>query len=91
MELEILKTYIENNLANNFINPSKSSIGGLIFFNKKPNKNLRLCINYQDLNTLTIKNRYLLLFIEKSLDQFEQARYFTQFNFINTYHQIKLR
>ncbi len=40
VELETLKTYIKNNLANGFINPSKSPVGASIFFNKKPNKSL---------------------------------------------------
>ena len=46
VELEILKTYIENNLAKNFIKPSKSLARAPILFNKKPNGSLRLCIDY---------------------------------------------
>lgn len=38
--LEILKTYMENNLANSFIKPSKFSTGAFIFYIKKPNDNL---------------------------------------------------
>ncbi len=46
MELEILKTYIKNNLVNSFIKSSKSPAGAPIFFNNKPNRSLRLCIKY---------------------------------------------
>ena len=46
LELEILKAYIENNLTNNFIKPSKSPAGAFILFNKKPNSSLRLCVDY---------------------------------------------
>ncbi len=56
MELETLKAYIENSLANNFIRPSKSPIGTSILFDKMLDGNLRLCVNYQSLNNLTIKN-----------------------------------
>ena len=45
VELEILKTYIENNLANSFIRPSKSSARVSIFFDKKPNRSLKLCVH----------------------------------------------
>ncbi len=65
VELETLKAYIENNLANGFIRPSKSPTGALIFFDKKPDGSLRLCMNYQGLNNLTIKNRYSLLLVEE--------------------------
>ena len=46
VELEILKTYIKINLANGFIRPSKSPAGAPILFDRKPNKSLRLCVDY---------------------------------------------
>ena len=49
VELEILKTYIEINLANNFIWFSKSFTKVSILFNQKLNKNFRFYINYQGL------------------------------------------
>ena len=56
VELETLKSYIEINLANNFIRLSKSPVKATIFFNKKPDGSLQLCVDYQGLNNLTIKN-----------------------------------
>ena len=56
MELEMLKAYIENNLASGFIRPFKSPAGTPIFFDKKSNGSLRLCMDYQGFNNLTIKN-----------------------------------
>ena len=52
IELKTLKTYININLVNNFIKPFKSQIKVPIFFDKKPNKNLLLYIDYQKLNNL---------------------------------------
>ncbi len=46
VELETLKAYIKNNLANGFIRPSKSPARALIFFNKKSDRSLRLCMDY---------------------------------------------
>ena len=46
VELETLKIYIETNLANGFIRPSKSPTRAPIFFNQKLDKNLCLCKNY---------------------------------------------
>ena len=60
MELEILKTYIENNLANGFIKFSKSLVRAPIFFDKKLNRSLQLYIDYWSLNNLIIKNCYPL-------------------------------
>ena len=68
VELEILKIYIKKNLANDFIQLSKSFTEAFILFDKKPDKSLYFCMDYQGLNNLTIKNQYPLLLISKSLD-----------------------
>ncbi len=68
VELETLKAYIENNLASSFIRPSKSPAGAPIFFDKKPDGSLRLCMDYRGLNNLTIKNRYPLPLVGESLN-----------------------
>ncbi len=69
IELEILKAYIENNLANIFIKLSKSSVKAPILFDKKSDRSLRLCMDYQDFNNLIIKNWYLLPLVRESLDR----------------------
>ena len=68
MELEMLKAYIENNLANGFVRPSNSPAKAPILFDKKLDNSLRLYVDYRDFNNLTIKNRYLLPFIRKLFD-----------------------
>lgn len=77
VELEMLKTYIKDNLKNGFIRSLKFPVGVPILFIKKASGFLRLCIDYQGLNNLTIKNQYSLFLIAKSLDCLGQAKYFT--------------
>ncbi len=55
-ELSIFWTYIDKKLANEFIRLFKPTSNSLITFASKSNKKLRLYVNYQDLNNLTIKN-----------------------------------
>ncbi len=55
VELETLKAYIETHLKTGFIRLSKSPADAHIFFDKKPDNSLRLCVNYHGLNNLTIK------------------------------------
>ena len=68
VELEKLKTYIKTNLANGFIQPSKSPAGAPILFDWKSEGSLLLCVDYRGLNNITIKNRYPLPLIGESLD-----------------------
>lgn len=91
VELETLKTYIKTYLKTGFISPSKSLAGVFILFDKKLNNNLRLCVNYQSLNNLTIKNRYPLPLIGELLDWLGYAKRFTQLDLISAYHQMRIR
>ena len=90
VELKTLKNYIKTNLANGFIRLSKSPAKAPIFFNKKPNKNLCLCVDYWGLNNIIIKNQYPLPLIGKLLDWFGQAKRFTQLDLINTNYWMRI-
>ena len=91
VELETLKTYIETHLKTGFIWHSKSPADTPILFDKKPDGSLHLCIDYQGLNNLTIKNWYLLPLIGKSLDRIGQAKRFTQLNVTSVYYQMRIK
>ena len=90
VELEMLKTYIKANLASSFIGPSKSPTSVLILFIWKKDGDFRLCIDYQRLNNLTIKNCYPLLLIGKLLNCLGCTKRFTQLNLINAYHWMRI-
>ena len=77
IELKTLKIYIETHLKTGFIQLLKSPAGASILFDEKPDSNFWLCINYWDLNNLTIKNQYPLLLIGKALDWLDRAKLFT--------------
>ena len=91
VELETLKTYIKTNLANGFIRLSKSPVGAPILFDRKPDRSLRLCVDYRGLNNLTIKNQYPLPLIGESLDRLGRAKRFTQLDLTNAYHRMRIR
>ena len=90
VELETLKAYIETNLANGFIRPSKSPAGTSILFDRKSNGSLRFCVDYQGLNNHTIKNRYPLPLIRELLNKIKRAKQFTQLDLTSAYHQMRI-
>ena len=91
VEQEILKTYIKTNLANGFIHPSKSPVGAPILFDKKPDRNLRLCVDYWGLNNITIQNQYPLPLINESFDCLGRAKRFIQLDLTSAYHQMRIK
>ena len=60
MELRELKKQLEELLRKGLIRPSTSPWGAPIFFVKKKDASLRLCVDYRRLNRVTIKNKYPL-------------------------------
>jgi hypothetical protein len=59
-ELASIREYIDINIKKKFIRPSESPAGYPMMFIPKKNGKLRLCVDYQKLNDITIKNRYPL-------------------------------
>jgi hypothetical protein len=72
-----LKDYIEKNLAKNFIRHSKSLTGAPIFFVKKKDGSLQMCVDYRGLNKIEVKIRYPLPLISGLLDQLRQVKVYT--------------
>ncbi len=74
-----------------FIRPFTSPAGAAIFFVKKKDGTLRPCVDYRDLNALTIKNRYPLPLISELLDRLHQARYFIKIDLRGAYNLIRIK
>ncbi|GJV16177.1 putative reverse transcriptase domain-containing protein [Tanacetum coccineum] len=74
-----------------FIRPSHSLWGAPVLFVKKKDGSFRLCIDYRELNKLTIKNRYPLPRIDDLFDQLQGARYFSKIDLRSGYHQLRTK
>ncbi|GJY37500.1 putative reverse transcriptase domain-containing protein [Tanacetum coccineum] len=74
-----------------FIRPSSSPWGVPVFFVKKKNGLFCMCIDYRELNKLTIKNRYPLLRIDDLFDQLQGSRYISKIDLRSGYHQLRVR
>ena len=74
-----------------FIRPSTSPWGAPVLFAKKKDKTLRLCIDYRQLNRVTIKNRYPLPRIDDLFDQLRGARVYSKIYLHTGYHQLRVR
>jgi hypothetical protein len=90
-ELRILRAYIEKNLEKEFITSFTSSVAILILFIKKKNDELRLCVDYRDLNEITIKNRYSLLLIEEVMNRLVEVKIYIKLNIRVAYNLIRVR
>ena len=91
VELVELKKQLEDLLEKSFIRPSVSPWGALVLLVNKKDGFSRLCVNYRQLNKLTIKNKYPLPRIDDLMDQLHGAVVFSKINLRSGYHQILVK
>ena len=65
--------------------------GAPVLFVKKKDGSLRLCIDYRELNKVTIRNQYPLPRIDDLFDQLQGARIFSKIDLRSGYYQLKIR
>jgi len=85
-ELVVIRNYLNSALEKKWICSSSSSAEASVLFVKKSNESLHLCVNYHDLNEITVKNNYSLSLLSETLNHFAHARHFIKFNICNIYH-----
>jgi hypothetical protein len=90
-DLVELKKQIEELLEKGFIRPSSPPWGAPVLFVKKKDGSRRLCVDYRNLNEVTIKNKYPLPQIEDLFDQMRGAKILSKIDLRSGYHQLKIR
>ncbi|KAD7117060.1 hypothetical protein E3N88_04328 [Mikania micrantha] len=90
-ELHELMTQLQDLLDKGFISPSISPWGAPLLFVKKKDGSFRMCIDYRELNKVTVKNKYPLPRIDDLFDQLQGASWFSKIDLRSGYHQIKVR
>ncbi|GJY49005.1 putative reverse transcriptase domain-containing protein [Tanacetum coccineum] len=89
-ELEELSGQLKELQDKGFIRPSSSPWGAPVLFVKKKDGSFRMCIDYRELNKLTVKNRYLLPRIDDLFDQLQGSQFFSKINLRSGYYQVRV-
>ncbi|GKC40449.1 putative reverse transcriptase domain-containing protein, partial [Tanacetum coccineum] len=88
-EMKELSEQLQELSDKGFIRPSSSPWGALVLFIKKKDKSFRMCIDYPELNKLTVKNRYPLPGIDDLFDQLQGSSVYSKIDLRLGYHQIR--
>ena len=84
-ELKELKEQLQELLDKGFIRPSASPWGAPVLFVKKKDRIMGLCIDYRELNRVTVRNKYPLPRIDDLFDQLQGARVFSKIDLRSGY------
>ncbi|KAH0657865.1 hypothetical protein KY289_026613 [Solanum tuberosum] len=90
-ELRELKEQLKDLLENGFIRPSVSPWGAPVLYVRKKDDTLRMCIDYRQLNRVTIKNKYPLPRIDDLFDQLQGTKCFSKIDLRTGYHQVRVK
>ncbi|XP_061357106.1 uncharacterized protein LOC133301486 [Gastrolobium bilobum] len=91
VELAELKKQLEELSRKNFVRPSVSPWGAPVIFVKKKDGTMRLCMDYRQLNKVSVKNKYPLPLIDDLLDQLRGVFVFSKIDLRSRYHQIRVK
>ena len=91
VELRELKAQLEELLSKGFIRPSISPWGAPVLFVKKKDGSLQLCIDYRQLNRVTIPNQYPLPRIDELFDQLQGSQVYSKIDLRSGYHQLRVQ
>ncbi|GKA51259.1 putative reverse transcriptase domain-containing protein, partial [Tanacetum coccineum] len=89
-EMQELSGQLQELQDKGFIRPSNSSWGAPVLFVKKKDGSFRMCIDYRELNKLTVKNRYPLPRIDDLFDQLQGSCCFSKIDLRSGYHQLRV-
>ncbi|GJT08074.1 putative reverse transcriptase domain-containing protein [Tanacetum coccineum] len=91
LEMQELSDQLQELADRGFIRPSTSPWGALVLFVKKKDGSFRMCIDFRELNKLTVKNRYPLPRIDDSFDQLQGSSTYSKIDLRSGYHQLRFR
>nr|GEY88180.1 putative reverse transcriptase domain-containing protein [Tanacetum cinerariifolium] len=90
-EMKELSEQLKELSEKGFIRPSSSPWGAPVLFVKKKDGSFRMCIDYHELNKLTVKNRYPLPRIDDLFDQLQGLSVYSMIDLRSGYHQLRVR
>ncbi|KAL4030410.1 hypothetical protein IC575_008647 [Cucumis melo] len=90
-ELKELKVQLQELLDKGFIRSSVSPWGAPVLFVKKKDRSMQLCIDYRELNKVTVKNKYPLPRIDELFDQLQGAIVFSKIDLRSGYHLLRIK
>lgn len=90
-KLLALKKWLETELKKGFIQPSSSHAVSFVIFVAKSNGELRLCVDYRDLNAISVKDQYPISLDQETLNNLRGMKYFTTIDVVAAFDKLRIK
>ena len=85
-----LQAFLDNLQARGFIKPSNSPYASPIVLTRKRIGEIRLCVDYREINKITVRDNFPTQLIEDNLDRLKDKKYFTSLDLKDGFHHVKM-
>ena len=89
-ELLMLQKYLQNSFKKEFVKFNSFSVVASMLFIKKFDEDFRFCVDYRDLNAISLKNRYSLSLFRETLDRLSSVKYYFKIDIIVAFNRFRI-
>ena len=90
-KLETFRKYLNKYLRCGLIQESQLPARYLVLFALKPGKRLRICVDYWQLNNITVKNNYSIPLMKKLMNRFQEVKWYSKFDILRAFNWIRIK
>jgi hypothetical protein len=89
-ENEVLREYFHTSLESGLIKPSDAPFSSPVIFVRKEDGTKRLCVDFRNVNQVTVRNCYSMPLISKITGRIRKSKWFSKIDLVSAFTKIRI-